>query len=217
MIDPQQLRVRSLAVSRDLGFPDPPPHLPLIGAEPLAVRSHGQIIERLLVLNVRLGLAMRMPPEVGRAWLSDNDLTGCLTPVESARLTGTAGIDPSEQVCVEATWALAWTLGLVDDLDPATWCGDSLASSLPDLRTAETAPHWRSRSTLEPRELEDVAAQLDLHYVLTWGHTEMHLQGRPFPGPVEPYVHLERRRALEWVLQVPPIPHQAWDEVDLST
>lgn len=217
MTDPQQLRVRSLAVARELGFPMPPPHLPLVGAEPLAVRSHEEIIERLLVLNVRLGLAMRMPPEVGRAWLADNDLIDCLTPSESARLAGAAGIDPSEQVCVEATWALAWTLGLVEDLDPASYCGDQLAALLPELRTAETAPHWRSRTALEPRGLADIAAQLDLHYVLTWGHTDTHLQGRPSPGPVEAYVHLERRRALEWMLQVPLIPHQGWDDIDLST
>lgn len=217
MTDPQHIRARSLATARSLGFPEPPSHLPLLKPELFAVRPTEEIVERALVLNVRLQLAMRMPPDVGRAWLADNRLTECLTPTEITKLDGVADIDPREQACVEAMWALAWTLGLVDELDPGSWCGEQLAALMPDLRTAESVHHWRSRTSVRVRARKDAANQLDLHYVLTWGHRDSQLRGVPAPGPVEPYVHLERRRALEWVLQVPPIPHQDFDDVDLST
>lgn len=212
-----EARRRSLAALPGLGFPQPPSHLPLVAdaADPLVLVDEEQVVQRALVLTVRVNLALRMPPELARAWLAEQGLLASLSPRERALLSGEVEPDDSDEAQVEALWALAWVLGLVPELDASEPCGDQLASLMPDLRTSEPVAAWRSRTGPRRRDVEDVLPVLDLHLALTWGITDARLAGRPHPGRVDPSVLWERRRALEWTAGDGV--HDSWDDVDLST
>ncbi len=158
-----------------------------------------------------------MPPELARDWLIANDLTECLSPVEQAYVGGSGEADERDRGQVEALWALAWALGLTPELDHATYCGDELASLLPDLRTQESADAWSARVRTRLRASGEILEALDLLYVMTWGLADANLSGRPGPGVVEQYVLWERRRALEFVGGDGGPGHAGWDAIDLAT
>ncbi len=212
-----EARRRTLAALSGLGFPQPPSHLPLVAdaADPLVLVDEEHVVQRALVLTVRVNLALGMPPELARTWLAEQGLLASLSPRERHLVAGEVEPDSSDEAQVEALWALAWVLGLVPDLDAGTPCGDQLASLMPDLRTGEPVTAWRSRTGPRRRYVEEVLPVLDLHLALTWGIADARLAGRPHPGHVDPSVLWERRRALEWT--VGSGGHDAWDVVDLST
>jgi hypothetical protein len=120
---------------------------------------------------------------------------------------------------IEALWALAWLLRITDDLDPSRYCGDSLASSLPDLRKAERLSDWAERANVARRDVDEAAEMLDLYYCLTWGLADANLDQRTAPGSVEQYVLWERRHALEFALifDDEPHAHSDWYEMSLDT
>lgn len=217
----QWARTRTLGRVAELGFPEPPAHLPLLADDqsPFVLRPAQEVVDRALVLTVRINLAFRMRPETARDWLATNDLLDCLTHHESELVGGSAIAGDEEKVQVEALWALAWALGLTPgELDHQTYCGDELASLLPDLRAQEPAQAWRSRLAPQLRPAADVLAELDLLYAMTWGLVDARLSSRPAPGVVEPYVLWERRRALEFLrAEEDGIDPSDWDMIDLST
>jgi hypothetical protein len=212
-------RQRTLGRLPDLGFPAPPEHLPLLADddEPFVPRRQSEVVERLLVLNVRVNLAFGMPADTARAWLTANQLTHCLSEVEIELVRRTASVDSVEQTLVEAMWALAWALNLTPQLDPSAYCGDDLVTLVPDLRTSESVAGWLSRRSPELRESDDLLAELDLLYAMTWGVVDARLNGRDRPGVLEEYVHWERRKALEFARASHEVSHASWDAIDLST
>lgn len=215
----EEVRARTHTRLSALGFPVPPPHLPLLADSDglLALRPATELADRLAVLNVRVSLAFGMPSASARAWLSDNGLTHCLTAKEQRLVAGAAKVDEQEQAQVEALWALSWVFSLSEDLDPADYCSDHLVELLPNLRESEPLEEWTTRMTPMLRPVEEVVSELDLLYAMTWGVTDLRLSGKPSPGTVAAYVHWERRRALEFAVANPEIEPTSWDEIDLST
>jgi len=63
-----EARQRTLERVQDLGLPVPPAHLPVLEDNefPLSARGIEAVIQRALVLNVRINLAFGMPPESAR-------------------------------------------------------------------------------------------------------------------------------------------------------
>lgn len=214
-----EVRERTRLRVAELGFPEPPVHLPLLAdpQTPFELRGATEVIRRLLALTVRVNLALGMPLVEARAWLEDNALQGCLSTREAVLVGGAAKVDEQEQAQVEAIWALAWVLSLVDDLDPNAYCGDHLVALLPDLRAKESADAWATRMSPRLRSAVEVMTELDLLYALTWGLVDARLSGRPRPGAVAEYVHWQRRQALEFTRSDPEIDHSTWDDIDLST
>lgn len=107
--------------------------------------------------------------------------------------------DAARRLGVEAAWALAWALGLVDALDWSTPVGAEAADILPSpvapgaLPESLLAPALRDDATLADeralaaRLLAGLAADPDLEIGVA-------------PGEVDPYVVRERHRALAWLL-----------------
>lgn len=209
------LRRKTLLRVEDLGFPQPPAHLPLLEDNefPFTLREPEDVVQRALVLNVRINIAFRMPPDAARRWLTTNGLMSALTQRESELLDGAAAVDEHEQLQVEGLWALAWALGLTQSLDHRSYCGEELATLFPDLRADESLHAWRERADCHLRTTTELMAELDLLYVMTWGLVDARISGSHVPGEVQPYVLWERRRALEFVRA----DSEDWDEVDLST
>jgi hypothetical protein len=48
-----------------------------------------------------------------------------------------------------------------DDLDASRYCGDSLASLLPDPRNAERLTEWSTRANVTSRDVDGAAQMLD--------------------------------------------------------
>ena len=111
----------------------------------------------------------------------------------------------------EALWALLWSLGAADHVDPTrTHEGrdDAAYTSLvPDMKVSQT----RTPPSLRPTP--ELLTATDLYYCLHWNEVSARLQRAvAFPDEILPPVVVERRHALEWLHQDEP-----WDDVDLST
>jgi len=219
MLSALEARQRTLRRITDLGFPEPPKHLPVLADDELhfVLRTTDEVIERALVLNVRINLAFGMPTASARDWLSANSLLDCLSTRETDLVSGTAQSSEQEKLQIEGLWALAWSLGLTPRLDHGAYCGDELAALLPDLRAQESSRTWRSRTEPSLRAGDELLAELDLLYVMTWGIANANLTGASMPGAVDQYVFWERRRALEFLQVGSSQGHAGWDEIDLST
>lgn len=220
--DPLLVRETTLADLADLGFPAPPEHYPLVWepGDHVALRPTVHLQARCAVLNTVLTAVFGAPPDATSGWLEDNGLREAATAAEWGFLTRQEGSGDLFGLHIEAVWALAWVLGIADELDPAHYCGDGLANWLPDLVAGEPFDDWCVRSAVRPRPAGEVAALLDLHYCLDWGHVQALVDGKPTPGVTRPYVVGQRRWALEWatVFTGPyHSPPPAWDEVDLAS
>jgi hypothetical protein len=62
------------------------------------------------------------------------------------------------------------------------------------------------------RSPEEIAAAAELAYLLQWATYDCELRGVPRPGALEPWIIMERRRALDWVLDT-----DTWDLITLDT
>jgi hypothetical protein len=218
--DPRLIREGNVADIVELGFPAPPDGFPLVwdAGDRVALRPTGEIEARAAVLNTVIAATLGAPPELTAGWVEANGLRTAATRPEWLFLSERQGPAELYGLHIEALWALAWLLGVAEELDPSQYCGDGLALWLPDLAEGETFEAWQYRSASEPRPAEEAASLLDLHYCLDWGHVQALMDGRPFPGTTQPYVIGQRRWALEWAtVFLGPYhdPPQPWDEVDL--
>jgi hypothetical protein len=220
--DPLLIRESTLVDVAELGFPPPPDGYPLVwdAGDRVALRPTAEIEARAAVLNTVLAATFGAPPELTAGWLEANGLRGAVTRPEWLFLTEEQGPADLFGLHIEAVWALAWMLGVAEELDPSQYCGEGLATWLPNLAAGESFIAWQARSASEPRPAAEAAALLDLYYCLDWGHVQALMDGVPPPGTTQPYVVGQRRWALEWsvVFDGPyheqPLP---WDEVDLAS
>ncbi len=81
---------------------------------------------------------------------------------------------------------------------------------LPNLKQSQSSTDFRKKAN--PRPLEQIVMACDLAYFLHWAIRQAELSGKQPPANLKPYVIVERRRALEWLLS-----KEAWDEVPLDT
>jgi hypothetical protein len=167
-----------------------------------------------------LAATLGAPTEATAGWLEANGLRGHATGPEWLFVAEGQGPAELYGLHIEALWAFAWLLGVAEELDPSQYCGDGLATWLPDLAAGETFTGWQARCSSAPRPAAEAAALLDLHYCLDWGHVQALMDGVAHPGTTQPYVVGQRRWALEWAVVFTGPYHEApvpWDEVDLSS
>lgn len=220
VFDPGRLRSATLARLAELGFLDPPPHLPVLfdRNEGCSLRSINDIINRTAALNVAVSVSYGMSPALARRWIADNALDGTLTPMESAVIDGDdGGAVAAMQTQVEAIWAFVWTLSLGERLDPEALCPDDLVRRVPDLKADESLVAWRERTQPRLRSASAVMAELDLYYCMTWGLADANLRGERAPGAIDQHAIWQRRRALEYTITQSGWTQHDWDTIDLST
>lgn len=205
----------------DLGYPLPPPNFPLVWSEhdEVELRSRLEIEIRCVILHVLLTAALGASREVTLGWLERNEIADHLTDDERMFLERRSGNIDEFMLCIEAEWALAWLLGIADELDPTQYVGDGLAAWAPNLQEDEPFETWRLRSPVQIRSAEEAAVLLDLYYCLDAGNAEaMRADAFP-PGVTQPYVIGQRRWALEWAVIFRGDDHgdpPAWDEVEMG-
>ncbi len=210
--DPERIKAQSEQKIAAAGGRVNPWLPPLDAGRP---RPLDEVVGRALVMNALVNVYFNAPIPVIRQWIEANGVEPHLTPRERALLAKTnAELGKQERLdlfwSMEALWALLWAGSLAEDLAWDRRLPNHMASLLPNLKLNEDGATLGRRMRLRPHA--ELLAMLDLYYRLHWYAEDGRLNGYPTPG-VDGSVVMERRKALEWVLD----PETGWDEVDLST
>jgi hypothetical protein len=207
-MDLETIRQQSLKTASQLGF-NVAASLPLLD-KPEREKSADEIIARLVCLHAAAACAYGFDRCKARQWLDQENAVASLSQSERDFIDRGIG-DPNRfKVQIEGMWAMAWALGLVARLDFAKDCDSKFAVLLPNLKIAESTASMRSKTKL--RALPEILAAADLAYCLHWTVREAQIAGQKSPGKVQPYVIVERRRALDWIVGA-----DEWEEVSLDT
>ena len=201
------VREQSLEVLEKHGL-SVPDSLPLLGAEPL--RPLNEILSRLFCLNAVAAAAYGFDAAKALSWLQDENLEEQLTNAERAFLERGEGNREAFKLQVEGMWGLAWAASIVQEIDFWRDCDPKFVTLLPNLKANENTARVDQQADARPSE--QVVAACDLSYCLHWIIRESLLKEEQMPTGLKPYVVIERRRALEWMLG-----DEAWDMVSLDT
>lgn len=215
-----QIREESRARARLLGVQlpsEPPPLLSTFGD--LHLRPTKTLVDRVLSLYAVIGVVLE--PAAKRAaakrtvlnWLSMYELTDALTPSEVLFLNSENKNELSledYESHIETLHSLAWTVGLVDKLDPAKGVDDSFGAIFPNIQRG-TSPLYLYGDA-NPRPAMAVIEELDLYFCLHWFSVETLVTGVSWRLPVDRYVVKQRRFGLEWALS-----SVSWDDIVLDT
>jgi hypothetical protein len=207
------VRARSVRDAAALGYPSPA-SLPLAD-DVETPRPAKQVAQRALSLYATLFalFAADVPRPIVRAWMAENGLRTDYSVLEERFLNDEKLSEAELNLLshrVEALNALCWTLRKAATLSPAEYVDDDLDCLFPDIRRGQGIEAFMRVENL--RDPATIFISLDLYYVLHWGVVESALKNRPRPGSVDPYVIVERRHGLEWVMST-----AHWDDVELDT
>ena len=205
-INTKLIRKRSIVEAKKLSY-DTNKDLPLID-DNLSCRMVEEVINRSLVLYVVIASSFGFDQKSALKWLKNNNLKGSISKNEYAFLTGKSNKDPQHQI--EALNTFSWLLGYVSDFDFSILCGNDLIKKFPDLRRGEDSKSYIENSSLIG--IEEVISMTDLAYCIHSSIVNEQLEGKKHYREIPPYVIVERRRALEWVLS-----NDDWDDVKLDT
>jgi hypothetical protein len=174
------------------------------------LRPLHDILNRLFCLHALAATAYGFDADRAHTWLCQEQLSQELTQSERSFLQTGRGEHNTFKAQIEGMWALAWAASIVPVIDFWRSCDSNFVNLLPDLRVHEHIDTLADRSTLRPAE--EILAAGDLSYCLHWIIRDRLLNGKPPPASLAPYVVIERRRALEWMLS-----DKLWDQVSLDT
>lgn len=205
---PETSRKRSLQVVARLGY-STNNALPLLKVDP-HLRCAKQVVDRLLCLNAVAASAYGFDRRKTKEWLAHEAVLQFLTDAESLFIESGVGESEKFKLQIEGMWALAWSLGMVVELDFARSCDKNFVRMLPNLKSHQSADAFRSE--VRQRPVIDVLGAADLAYCLHWAVRDAQVRGDMLPGKVPAYVIEERRRALDWLLGT-----EAWDQTSLDT
>ncbi len=119
--DPLLIREANLVDVAELGFPVPPDGYPLVWepGDRARLREVEEIEARAAVLNTVVAATFGAPPEMTAGWLERNGLRAAVTEPEWLFLAEGKGPADLYGLHIEALWALAWLLGVAEELDPS--------------------------------------------------------------------------------------------------
>jgi len=207
-MDLERTRDESIQAAKRLGV-HVPTTLPLLDAG-LEMRSDDETISRVLAMNAVAATAYGFDKTKAIAWLNQEALTDSLSEQEKRFVFEGAGQTDRFKEQVESMWALAWAMGIVNELNFAKDCDNRFVTTLPNLKQSQSSADFRKKANARP--LEQVVAACDLAYCLHWAIRQSELTGKQPLENLKSYVVVERRRALEWLLSKEP-----WDQVPLDT
>ena len=207
----EEIRTQSLKILEQEGVPENK-NLPILDS--LQLRSKEDIAARLVIQYALAGLADEVSPEFIKDWLEENNLFNQLDDYERHFLDAKSLNE--EQINElswkqESLWTLCWVGKLVDELGfPAGEC--DLSSVFPRIPPDVDCQEFISNFLV--REEWEILQAVDLYYCLhsSYRHPELWVE-KNFPGSLKVEVLLERRLALEWVVD----PNTAWHDISLDT
>jgi hypothetical protein len=211
-LDPVRVKTKSESVIRKLGG-QVCDWLPVLGET--AIRTQEQLVGRSLVMNALLNVYFKAPISVVSDWIARHGLQEHLSD-EERKLLNERNDELSEQErtnlywYIEALWALMWAGALAFELNPALGVPETMASLTPNLQRKENGAKFSEKMQLRP--YVELFEMLDLYYRLHWWARDGVLNGYS-TAPVSHDIILERRKALEWLLDSTT----NWDRIELST
>lgn len=207
-MDTKKIRCESIQVAKTLGV-DVSETLPLLESK-YKIRCCDEVMSRILVMNVVAAVAHGFDNKRAVAWLGQEALNGSLSNQEKLYIHHNVGQQERFKLQVEGMWALSWSMGITSNLDFSKDCDSRFVMILPNLKLNQSCVEFRQKA--KPRPLEKIIAACDLSYCLHWALRHSALTHMQPPVNLKPYLVVERRRALEWLIN--PIP---WDEISLDT
>jgi hypothetical protein len=212
MIDPQQVKTDSERIILDAGgrICDWLPFL-----DDRTPRTRDAIVGRALVLNAMLQVAFKAPTNIIKDWLENNGVSVHLSQNERNLLEKDTDELTQQEITdlywyIEALWALLWVGNLIEDLAFDQPIQNYMASLCPALQHNEDGSKFANMMKI--RSHDELFRMLDLYYRLHWWTRDAKLNGYD-TGDVSLDIIMERRKALEWVLD----DSCDWDNVELST
>lgn len=207
-METKSIRTASINTAKTLGI-DVSTTLPLIDP-PYRTKNVHETISRILAMNVMAAIAYGFDKTKGIAWLSREKLEGSLSAHEKNFLSKGSGDTTLFKLQIEGMWALAWSIGVVKKLDFAKDCDGKFVEELPNLKLDQGSENLRRIANQRP--LKEILEACDLAYCLHSAVQESQITNKKTSKKLKPYVILERRRALDWLLS-----EESWDEIDLDT
>ncbi len=177
-------------------------------------RTQFEVANRALVLNAMFQLHLNAPKFYIEKWIDKNGLSNELSPMESSILNSSMNKLTQEEDgylywSLEALWALVWAMNLIEDLPFNKPVGNELAHLSPNIQLNETGSKYLDNMRL--RHLCSLYDMRDLYYRLHWWVNNASKLGES-TGDVNFDIILERRKALEWILNRT----YQWDNVNLN-
>lgn len=180
-----------------------------------SLRTEEDIVNRSLVLNALSMIYFKAPIGIVRDWIHSNNLNSSLSNKEKALLDkDNRDLEEQELIdlfwYIEALWALMWVGNLIDDIPFDKPVEDYMASLTPDLQNNEDGSKFMKNMKI--REQEEIYKKLDLYFRIHWFTEDSRINNYP-TGKIDPDIIIERRKALEWVLDK----DLDWDDIPLNT
>lgn len=175
------------------------------------VRTTRDIANRALALHALVACSFGFDKSAAISWCKKEGVITALTESELKDLESNSADMDQYQCYVEALYAFVWVLGRVDKLDFNDHCPEHMVGIYPDLLTDESAVEFIDLVNIQSKQ--KVLEACDLAYCIHWALRDIELNGGArYPNGIEPYVVVERRRVLEWLLS-----EESWDEISLDT
>lgn len=205
----ESIRSQSLQTASELGY-STNDSLPLLDGTRI-YREASDVASRLFAMLCVAACSYGFDRRKANDWLEQQGGTGLLSHAERNFLESGVGDRQQFMQQIEGMWALAWCINVVSQLDFGQPCSQDFISCFPDLKKNESGEAFREQACL--RVDSDIVGQCDLAFCLHWAIVDAELQGKKLPaGAVKPYVVIERRRALEWMLT-----DEEWEDISLDT
>ena len=178
------------------------------------IRSLSEVKGRMAILLALVNISLDAPMEVIRDWLFDNNLSKHLSKKEEsifAKNDDEVTQDDKNRLrwYLEGLWALMWATNLTDELKENEWCGDDMASLLPNIENDDDTE--KIDAITELRSERELYIMLDYHYRLHWYCVDERINGKQ--AKINEGIVYERRYVLEWLMDK----DSDWDDVGMST
>lgn len=207
----EEIRNESLKVLEKIRIPSNK-NLPILDSSNL--RSGREIAVRLIIQCVLAGLSDDVSPNRLKDFLKQNNLLGELNDDDRHFLD--TKLLTQEQINElswkqESVWVLCWIGMIFDDLGlPTKEC--DLSNIFPHIPPAVDCQKFLSNFVV--RDEWEIMKAVDLYYCLHASYNHPELWGNEeFPGSLKIEVLLERRLALEWVIDS----STPWQDISLDT
>ena len=190
------------------------PNLPLLEVNEFKIKNIDSIVSRILILEGLGAVSYGFDRDITYSWLEKENLVNDMFENEKKFIM--ENNKESDDILlyktqIEAAYALCWSISIAHELDFGCSCPNNFITLLPNLKEKESSSKFREKAHLISKN--EIIKALDLAYCLHWAIVEARVNNKNNKTNVEPYVIIERRRALEWILSY----DSDWYDVNLDT
>ena len=179
------------------------------------MRDREAIVGRALAMLGLMHIYFRAPTNIINDWISRVGATKHLSTWEQTVLARSYDELTEQELTklywyIECVWTLMWIGSLIDELPYDSPVYDWMAQLTPNIQQNEDGSKFSAAMRI--RSFDECFRMLDIYYRIHWYTQNGQLNGYD-TSPVSFDIVMERRKALEWVLDK----ELDWDDVPLDT